>query len=254
MRKVLISLYICLFSIITSQAFAEEVDLELVLAMDASGSISEAEYMLQLNGTSAAFRDPAIQAAITSGPTGRIAVSVMLWSDAAYPKVKSNWFLLDGVKSAEDFATFVSGFQVNEIQTLSVGGGGTGIGSGVQEALSMLNTNEYRGLRRVIDVSGDGIETEFEFSKGPMIRDTKVLASAQNVTINGLAITGIDFPSLDEYYRQEVIAGAGSFVVKAEGFEDFGRAIREKLLREISSNIAELNDHGETQFANLQAN
>jgi len=131
------------------------------------------------------------------------------------------------------------------------GGGGTGIGAGVQEALNMLNTNKYRGLRRVIDVSGDGIETEFEFSKGIMIRDAKLIAKAENVTINGLPIATKDFPNLDEYYEREVIAGAGSFVVKANSFEDFGRAIREKLLREISANIAELKEKHKTRYAEL---
>jgi len=244
---------VLLLTSLSSLAHAEEVDLELVLAMDASGSISEAEYILQLKGTSEAFKDPEIQAAITSGPTGRIAVAVVLWSDAAFPKIASNWFLLNDARSSEAFGQFVRRFQLTDKDAMDIGGGGgTGIGSGVQEAMKMLNTNQYIGLRRVIDVSGDGIETEFEFSKGPMIRDAKVLANAQNITINGLAIAGTHFPDLDEYYRKEVIVGAGSFAIKAEGFEDFGRAIREKLLREISSKIAGLQHEQNTQIADLK--
>ena len=69
---------------LSSAAFAEEVDLELVLAMDGSGSISESEYILQLEGTARAFEDPSIQQAIVSGPIGKIAVSVMIWSDAPF--------------------------------------------------------------------------------------------------------------------------------------------------------------------------
>lgn len=233
-RCVVAALAVCF----ASPAQAEQVDLELVLAMDASGSISNAEYILQLEGTAAAFRDPAIQAAITSGPMGKIAVSVMLWSDAAFPKIKSGWFVLNSARSAHTFARLVETFQLNEDRTVDIGGGGTGIGAGVREAVAMLGANTHRGLRQVIDVSGDGIETEFSFSKGIMVRDAKLIAQAAGITINGLPILSENFPALDEYYRDEVIVGPGAFVEKAAGFEDFGRAIRRKLLREIQSQVA----------------
>jgi len=218
---------------------AEEVDLELVLAMDASGSISEADYILQLEGTAAAFRDPDIHAAITSGPLGRIAVTVVLWSDAAFEKVDSGWYLIDSPQSANAFAASIRRFQLTDDDKLVGGiGGGTGLGAGVAAALNLLNTNSYSGLRRVIDVSGDGIETEFEFSKGMMIRDARKVAELQAVTINGLPILSEDFPMLDDYYRKKVISGPGAFVEVADGFDDFGRAIKQKLLREISNNLA----------------
>lgn len=233
-----------------SKAHSEEVDLELVLAMDASGSVSEKEYLLQLRGTAAAFRDLEIIEAIQAGPTGRIAVALMLWSDAAFPKQKSAWFVLKDKNSIKQFANFVEGFQVGENNSVSLGsGGGTGIGSGVQEALKMISNNGYSGLRKVIDVSGDGIETEFDFSKGIMIRDAKLLAGLQNVTINGLPILGRDAPNLDTYYQSEVISGPGAFVVVAKGFDDFGRAIQQKLLREIRSNVAEIPSRAERRFA-----
>lgn len=221
-----------------SHAQTEAVDLELVLAMDASGSISTSEYILQLEGTAAAFRDPAVQAAIKSGPAGKIAVSVMLWSDASFPKIKSGWFVLDNPQSANAFAELVETFQLSEDRTVNIGGGGTGIGAGVHEAIEMLNSNPQHGLRRVIDVSGDGIETEFSFSKGVMVRDAKLIAQANGITINGLPILSENFPALDEYFRNEVIVGPGAFVEKANGFADFGRAIRRKLLREIQSRLA----------------
>ena len=228
-----------LIAVIIPAAYAEEVDLELVLAMDASGSISEKEYLLQLRGTASAFRDLEIIEAIQAGPTGKIAVALMLWSDASNPKEKSNWFVLNDPSSINQFANYVENFQVNEDNTLDMGGGGgTGIGSGVEEALNMLSKNSHTGLRKVIDVSGDGIETEFSFSKGIMIRDAKLLAALQNVTINGLPILGSNYPNLDQYYRNEVIVGPSAFIVTADSFDDFGRAIREKLLREIRSNVA----------------
>lgn len=234
----------------TFKAQSEEVDLELVLAMDASGSVSEKEYLLQLRGTAAAFRDLEIIEAIQAGPTGRIAIALMLWSDASNPKDKSPWFILKDPNSISQFASFVEGFQIGENNDVSLGGGGgTGIGSGVQEALNMIATNGHTGLRKVIDVSGDGIETEFDFSKGIMIRDAKLLAGLQNVTINGLPILGGDSPNLDTYYQSEVISGPGAFIVVADGFDDFGRAIRQKLLREIRSNVSEIPDPLEKRFA-----
>lgn len=219
---------------------AEEVDLELVLAMDASGSISNKEYLLQLEGTYAAFRDPAIQAAITSGPTGRIAVTVMLWSDAAFEKVHSGWFVLDSASAADAFAESIRNFQLDQDRQIGFGGGGTGIGAGVEEALKLLRSNPYRGLRKVIDISGDGIETEFWFTKSVLIADARKLANLEGVTVNGLPIITPNFPDLDLYYQEQVITGVGAFVERATDFEDFGRAIRKKLLREISSNIASL--------------
>lgn len=244
--------FMMIFAIFATAPLAqsEEVDLELVLAMDASGSVSEKEYLLQLNGTAAAFRDLEIIEAIQAGPTGRIAVALMLWSDAAFPKEKSPWFILKDQNSISQFASFVERFQISENNAVSLGsGGGTGIGSGVQAALNMIASNGYDGLRKVIDVSGDGIETEFDFSKGIMIRDAKLLAGLQNVTINGLPILGGDSPNLDAYYQTEVISGPGAFIVVAEDFDDFGRAIRQKLLREIRSNVADIPNPIDKRFA-----
>ncbi len=245
----LVAFFICVI-IFANPSKAEEVDLELVLAMDASGSISEKEYLLQLRGTAAAFRDIEIIEAIQSGPTGKISVALMLWSDAAFPKEKSQWFVLEGQQSIANFASYIEGFNINEDDTVVLGGGGgTGIGSGVREALAMIASNDYEGLRKVVDVSGDGIETEFEFSKGTMIRDAKLLATLQNVTINGLPILGGDYPNLDKYYYREVISGPGSFIVVAKNFDDFGRAIRKKLLREIKSNVAQAPSSDHMQYA-----
>ena len=221
-------------------AAADDVDLELVLAMDASDSISHAEYHLQLTGTASAFRDPEIQAAITSGPLGKIAVTVMLWSDALFEKPNSGWYIIDGAHSAETFAQMVSTFRLSDDKTLIMtGGGGTGIGAGVEEALKLLSSNAHNGDRKIIDVSGDGVETEFDFSTNLMIRDARLLADAAGVTVNGLPITRNNDSDLAEYYRMNVITGPGAFVEKADGFDDFARAIRKKLLREIAVQVAD---------------
>lgn len=238
MMRIATALFACLLG---TGASAEPVDLELVLAMDASASISNREYILQVQGTAAAFRDPDVQSAIRSGPYGRIAVTVMLWSDGSLPETSSGWYVLSDAASVDAFAKMVGRFRLNDDDTLAIGaGGGTAIGSGVAEALRLLETNGHEGLRRVIDVSGDGPETHFEFSRDIKIGAAGDVAVARGVNINGLPIVTRNAPNLEAYYRDEVIAGAGAFVVKADGFNDFARAIREKLVREIRISIGAL--------------
>jgi hypothetical protein len=225
-----------LFSI--NAASAQDVDLELVLAMDASGSISEHEYMLQLNGTADAFLDSNIQAAISSGPRGKIAVAIVLWSDAAFPKANSGWHILDDEASIIAFSNLVRKFNLTADNKMGANGGGTGIGAGVAEAIRLIRENNLNGERMVVDVSGDGIETDFWFTrKTIMMPDAKLLAEINNVTINGLPILTRDHPDLDQYYRENVIYGPGSFIEKATDFNDFARAIRRKLFREIAQPI-----------------
>ncbi len=217
---------------LSTPASAEDVDLELVLAVDGSGSVNEQEFGLQLGGIAAAFRSPRIQRAIALGPLRKIAVALMVWSDAAFPKVRTKWFVIDSPASAETFARVVETFYPRTGRPKGQGGGGTGIGSGVAYALDMLKDNSINGTRQIIDVSGDGIETEPWYNKAVTMPQAKLMASALNVTINGLAILA-DFPRLDEYYRDNVINGNGAFVMQAADFVDFEEAIKEKLYREI---------------------
>lgn len=217
---------------LAAPAAAEDVDLELVLAVDGSGSVNEQEFGLQLGGIAAAFRSPRIQRAISLGTLRKIAVALMVWSDAAFPKVHTKWYVIDGPESAEKFAHVVETFYPRTGRNQGQGGGGTGIGSGVAFALEMLKSNKITGTRQVIDVSGDGIETEPWYGKAVIMPQAKLMAAALQVTINGLAILA-DFPNLDEYYRDNVITGNGAFVMQAADFVDFEEAIKEKLYREI---------------------
>lgn len=246
-RHVLTFFAIVLGSFAAPLSAAQDVDLELVLAVDGSGSISPSEFKLQLNGTAAAFRDPEVQQAIVSGPKGRIAVSMMIWADAAFPKFKTGWHVLNSTASADRFAILLQGFHQHTGRKFGIGGGGTGIGDGVAHALEMIDRNAHSGLRRVVDVSGDGIETDPWFKKAIQLPGARQLAEARNVTINGLAIL-TDFPKLDEWYRENVIRGPGSFVVEAAGFDDFAEAIREKLLREISAPVSRYSPTAPRQF------
>jgi hypothetical protein len=215
-------------------ARATEVDLELVLAVDASGSVNGAEFQLQLGGIAAAFRDPAVQAAALSGPRQQVAVAVLVWSDAAFPKFPTNWFLIDSPGAAAHFADIAESFHSKVGRSRGIGGGGTAIGDAVAYAIAMINENGFQAPRRVVDVSGDGIETPPWFGDAYLLPQAKLLAARHNVLVNGLAITS-DFPNLVDYYRQNVITGPGSFVIRAANFEDFRRAMREKLLRELTS-------------------
>jgi len=206
-------------------AGAEEiVDLELVLAIDASSSVDAAEWALQMDGYAAAFRDSRVQAAIGSGPTRTIAIAVLVWADATVPKWESGWSVLAAPADSERFAGFMAGLQRGAE-------GGTGIGSGVAAAIRQFDRNGIAAPRQVVDVSGDGRETPAR-EVVVMMPMAHAMAEARGVTVNGLAILNED-AGLAGWYRDHVIAGAGSFVITAADFDDFAEAIVRKLIREI---------------------
>lgn len=208
-----------------SPAFAQTVvDLELVLAIDASSSVDPNEWELQRAGYAAAFRDPEIQAALASGPNKRVAASVVVWADATVPRWESAWFVLSTPEDGERMAGFMAALP-------RVPEGGTGIGAGVAAAIRKFERNGLTAPRQVVDVSGDGRETppRENVVLMPMAR---ALADARGVTVNGLAIVNEDL-SLATWYRNNVIAGSGSFVMSANDYAAFGKAIRRKLLKEI---------------------
>ena len=200
------------------------VDLMLVLAVDASGSVDDSEFALQLAGIAAGFRDPKVRAAIKAGPEGRIAVELLVWADHQVPKDRSGWFVLASDREAENFARIVETFTRNQ-------NGATGIGEGLAAAMRAIVASGFEARRRVIDVSGDGRETPArEFVV--LLPQARAMAYEQGITINGLAITNED-PGLLSYYQNAVQAGPGSFTLPATDYEAFAEAMRRKLLREI---------------------
>lgn len=218
------------FGLAPALASAEEVDLELVLAVDASGSVDDTEYQLQIQGIAEAFRDEAVQSAIGSGPNGRIAVAIVIWADATLPKDESSWFVVGDRPSALTFADAVSQFP-RRVE------GGTGIGSAVAYSVRLIADNRFTAPRRVVDVSGDGVETPAREDLTILLPQARMMANAHDVVVNGLAIIN-EVHDLDDYYRDNVIIGHDSFVMKSRNYEDFKEAIRSKLLREISARIA----------------
>jgi hypothetical protein len=200
------------------------VDLELALAVDASASVDEDEFRLQLQGIAMAFRDPAVIKAVGSGPTHRVAVNLVVWAEALVPKDMSGWFIIATPEEARRFSDVVAAYP----RRLS---GGTGIGDGIAEAMRSFDRNGIASPRQVVDVSGDGRETaprDFAVIM-PVARS---MAVARGITINGLAIRN-EVPDLDQWYRDHVQIGPGSFVMSAATYRDFAAAMRLKLLREL---------------------
>ncbi len=214
----------------------QSVDVKIILAVDASGSINRTELRLQLDGIAAAFRDKDVLRAIISGPHRRISTAMLIWSDAAYRKIPTKWHIVHNRSTAENFASEVEDFARDFGGVFSVVGGGTGIGDALAYALNMMADNKAFAARRVIDVSGDGVETP-PWSKGAIeLPQAREAARLSGVMVNGLAILN-DNPNLDNYYRRNLIVGRGSFVMKVAQLNDYGDAIRKKLLRELQSNV-----------------
>lgn len=216
--------------LLAAGAAAEPVDVELVLAVDASGSVNEREFALQIGGLAAAFRDPAVQEAAISGPEGRVAVAVLLWADARGRRAASAWRVIDSPAAAEGVAAMIEGMANRRNSAL--GRSGTGIGAAIAQALEMIRLNEFEGTRRIVDVSGDGRETPLAFGEALALPEALRRAARQEVTVNGLPILADD-PNLAFYYERRVISGPDSFALPAADFDDFARAIRLKLLREL---------------------
>lgn len=205
------------------------VDLELVLAVDVSHSIDEADGRLQREGYVRAFRDQGVVEAILSGKIGSIAVTYLEWSAADYQRVVVGWSLIDSREAAEGFAARLSA-QPRVSQSW------TALGAAIDAAVFLIEGNAYDGARKVIDVSGDGVNNHGR--EPAAARDEAVAAG---ITVNGLAImrpkpawTWPPEPPLDQYYRDHVVGGANSFLMVATETPAFPRAILQKLLREIA--------------------
>jgi hypothetical protein len=208
-----------------TEAHAEPVDVELVLAVDVSESMDRDEFAIQRAGYVRALRDPAFIAAAQSGPTGRVAVTYFEWAGTIRPASIVPWQIIDDHGSAYAFAAKLEARPFNTFR-------GTSISGAVIFGLSALQANSFQGRRLVIDVSGDGPN-----NFGPSVIAARDTAIAGGVTINGLPIMirpSPIFPAIDRYYSQCVIGGAGAFVLPVRAVSEFGTAIRRKLILEVS--------------------
>jgi hypothetical protein len=207
---------------------ATEVDLALVLAVDVSRSMDPEEQELQRQGFVEAFRSPLVHDAIRGGMLGRISVTYLEWSGETDQKVVVPWTVLDGPDSASAFAERLALAPTGRIFQTSISGA-------IDVSARLLAESGVDALRRVIDISGDGPN-----SSGRTVSLARDDAVAKGITINGLPImlkrpSGFgDMEHLDHYYRDCVIGGQGAFLVPVKERQQFGEAIRTKIIREIA--------------------
>lgn len=227
-------LVMCLVAVMRSHAPAlakPYVDLELVLAVDVSLSMDFDEQRLQRDGYVAAFRDHKLLKAIQSGPNGRIAVTYVEWAGAGIQSVVIPWRIIGKAADAQAFADALAEKPIRRARMTSISGV-------IQVAKNLFAQSPVQGLRRVIDVSGDGPN-----NSGGRVDAARDRLVAAGVVVNGLAIrikSGVggyslfDLPDLDVYYKDCVIGGPGSFVLSIRKKTEFATAIRQKLLLEIA--------------------
>lgn len=228
-RQVLLS-FILIHSGGVAQAAGTPVDLELALGIDVSGSVDDEEALLQRQGYVLAFRHPEIISAIEHGILGRIAVAYYEWAGYGHMRIIKDWTLIDGAAAAHAFA---DSLELNPPQTAYR----TAISSAIDFAAGYFDMNDFVGTRRVVDISGDGVN-----NWGGPVTAARDRAVARGVTINGLPIVNNkpgpsgrpQTPNLDLYYENCVIGGPGAFIVVANTFEGFAEAVRRKLIIEIA--------------------
>src|SRR5262245_3996069 len=199
-------------------------DLQLVLAVDASGSVDQYRFELQKRGYVAAFRHARVLEAIRSGPSQAIAVTMAQWTGPTMQVHVVGWTRVGDERSAAAFAAAI------EQAPRQLFGGGTSISGAIDYAMTLFPRSPFRAPRRVIDISGDGSN-----NRGRPVTVARDEAVAADVGINGLPILALE-PDLDRYYQNSVIGGPGAFVVAAKDYETFGEAILKKLITEIAAN------------------
>jgi len=214
-------------------AAAEQVDLLLVLAADVSRSVDNAKFQLQREGYAAAISDPRVLDAIRSGRNGRVGLTFVEWSGVGSQRVLIDWTTIGDAESAR-------GFGDRLLEAPRSFADRTSISGAIEFAMGQLARAPYAPARRTIDISGDGTN-----NAGGDVTVARDKAIAQGVTINGLVILS-ETPlawnpdhtnppgGLQNYYRNNVIGGPGAFVLVAENFNSFGRAIVKKMIAEVA--------------------
>ena len=208
------------------------VDVELILAVDVSWSMDEGEQRLQRDGYIAALRSPEVQRAIIEGGHGKVAVTYVEWAGAFSQAVVVPWTLIDSKESADGFAYRLSNEEPARERR-------TSIAAAIDYVAPMFEGNGFAGLRRVIDISGDGPNNQ-----GRLVTEARDAAAARGITINGLPLmtsnsaggyaTWGSIPDLDRYYADCVIGGPGAFMIPVTDWAQFPAAVRRKLVLELA--------------------
>ncbi len=205
------------------------VDIELVIAVDVSYSMDPDELAVQREGYAQAIVSRDFLQALKNGPNSKIAVTYFEWSASSDQKIIIPWRLIDGPETADAVASEIMNAPVRR-------GSRTSISAAINFAVPLFDQNPYRGLRRVIDISGDGPN-----NNGEPVTGARDAALEKGITINGLPImvkepsySTMDIDNLDWYYEDCVIGGVGAFVVPIKDRERFKEAIRIKLVLEVA--------------------
>jgi hypothetical protein len=208
---------------------ATQVDVELVLAVDVSYSMDLDELAIQREGYAQAIISAEFLQALKSGPHGRIAVTYFEWAAAHDQKIIVPWRIVDGPETADAVAAEISKTPLRRASRTSVSGA-------INFGMQVLSESPYKGLRRVIDISGDGPN-----NNGEPVLNARDAALAQGVIINGLPImmklasyAAMDIEDLDIYFEDCVIGGPGAFVIAIKERAKFKEAIRTKLILEVA--------------------
>jgi hypothetical protein len=212
---------------------AEQVDLLLALAMDVSRSMEQPKFLLQREGYAAAITNPQVLAAIKSGAHQKIAICFIDWSGAGEQKLVIDWSIIDSAETARKFGDLIYEAPRSFNDRTSIGGG-------ITFAAAQIERAPYDAERRAIDVSGDGTN-----NAGRDVQVARDQAVAKGITVNGIPIlTELQYSripehtnppgGLEKYYRDNVIGGAGAFVMVAEDFNTFGKSMVKKLIAEIA--------------------
>ena len=213
---------------------AASVDVELVLAVDVSYSMDMDELAIQREGYAQAIVSKEFLQALKSLPNGKIAITYFEWAASSDQKIIIPWRLIDGPETADAVANEIMKTPIRRASRTSISGA-------IYFAMPLFEENPYHGMRRVIDISGDGPN-----NNGAPVIGARNLALEKGITINGLPImvkepsySTMDIDNLDWYYEDCVIGGPGSFVVSIKDREKFKEAIRTKLLLEVAGNTHE---------------
>jgi hypothetical protein len=208
----------------------DAVDVSLVLAVDVSRSIDEDEARLQREGYRVAVSDPVVIAAIRGGMIGAVGIAYVEWAGIEYQRTVIPWRRIASQADADAWGAELAGAARASLSWTSISGA-------IRHSRQVMEECPWEATRKVIDVSGDGVN-----NSGPPADQQRDAAVAEGITINGLPIIN-DRPTfgrlppvpLDDYYRENVIGGAGHFMIVAEDFESFGVAVKRKLIREIAA-------------------